>query len=92
MSWRQNKEKENLYGMMEVYMKVNLLIIILKEKVYIYIWSDKREYNGQWKDNKMDGYGEFKWPDGRIYQGEYKDDQKDGYGVYIWPNGQKYKR
>ena len=26
-----------------------------------YIWGDGRKYVGLWKDNKMDGKGEFHW-------------------------------
>ena len=35
-------------------------------------------YEGQWKNNKMEGYGVFSWPDGRKYEGEYIDDKKEG--------------
>ena len=57
----------------------------------VYIWSDGREYNGDWKYNKIEGEGVFKWPDGRRYIGHYKNDKKDGYGIFEWPNGKKYK-
>ena len=49
-----------------------------------YIWEDRRKYNGEWKNNKMDGNGIFEWPDGRTYDGEYKDDKKHGYGLFKW--------
>ena len=44
----------------------------------IYEWSDGRKFEGQWKNNKMEGYGIFTWPDGRRYEGEYIDDKKEG--------------
>ena len=28
----------------------------------MYEWIDKRKYIGEWKNNKMDGNGEFFWP------------------------------
>lgn len=38
-------------------------------------WSDGREYEGFWKDNKMHGRGIFTWKDGRKYEGEYFEDK-----------------
>ena len=35
----------------------------------IYQWSDGRVFDGDWKNNKMEGYGIFTWPDGRRYEG-----------------------
>ena len=31
----------------------------------VYQWSDGRTYEGEWKNNKMDGKGTFSWADGR---------------------------
>lgn len=50
----------------------------------LYIWGDKRQFNGDWKDNKMDGFGIFYWPDGRSYEGEYLNDKKHGKGLFKW--------
>ena len=30
-----------------------------------FVWSDGKEYKGDFKKGFMDGFGEFKWPDGR---------------------------
>jgi hypothetical protein len=49
-----------------------------------YRWSDRRQYIGDWKNNKMDGLGKFIWPDGRKYEGDYIDDKKEGYGTFEW--------
>ena len=38
-------------------------------------WADGREYEGDWRDNKMHGKGVFTWKDGRRYVGEYIDDK-----------------
>ena len=35
----------------------------------VFTWKDGRKYEGEYKDDKKDGYGEFYWPDGRIYKG-----------------------
>ena len=66
-------------------------VVALTKDGNIYTWGDKRQYIGDWKNNKMDGHGVFTWPDGRRYQGDYKDDKKDGYGIFEWADGKKYK-
>jgi hypothetical protein len=39
-------------------------------------------YDGEWIDNKMNGYGILFYPDGSIaYQGEWKNDYFDGKGA-----------
>ena len=50
----------------------------------VYNWSDGRQYNGEGKNNKMEGRGIFEWPDGRKYDGEYRDDKKEGKGIFYW--------
>ena len=45
---------------------------------------DGREYEGEWKDNKMHGRGVFTWKDGKKYIGEYKNDKKSGCGIFIY--------
>lgn len=91
--------QEDLHGLMGVLTLDNFKRTILKVKVIIpkfkihigvYQWSDGRKYEGEWKNNKMEGYGIFTWPDGRRYEGEYIDDKKEGKGVFYWPDGRKY--
>lgn len=33
----------------------------------LYIWSDGKQYNGDWVKNKMHGKGYLKWQDGKEY-------------------------
>ena len=42
--------------------------------------SDKGKYAGDWKANKMHGFGVFKWASGREYIGNYISDLKSGVG------------
>lgn len=35
----------------------------------VYIWSDGRSYEGQYKDDKKSGFGIYYWTDGRKYEG-----------------------
>ena len=34
--------------------------------------NDGRKYDGEYIDDKKEGYGVFYWPDGRIYKGYWK--------------------
>ena len=37
-------------------------------------WSDGREYDGYWKDGKMNGDGgTMTWPDGKVKKGTWED-------------------
>lgn len=36
-------------------------------------WSDGRKYNGDFANNKRNGFGIYTWPDGRKYEGHWKD-------------------
>ena len=67
------KVKVNLYGEMELYMKVNLKIInqMVNNKIGFgnYVWEDGRKYKGYWLNNKMHGKGIFEWPDGKKFEG-----------------------
>ena len=35
----------------------------------IFTWLDGRLYNGEYFQDKKQGFGEFSWPDGRKYTG-----------------------
>lgn len=47
-------------------------------------------YDGNWKDDEMDGDGSFSWPDGSSYIGAFSKGQIHGYGTYKWPEGSTY--
>ena len=61
-----------------------------------FVFSDNRSYEGEFKDNRIEGYGILKWPDGKIFVGEFKEDMQEGFGVFyskkkifigLWKNG-----
>ena len=43
-------------------------------------------YEGEFKNDRIDGRRVWTWPDGCIYEGEFKNDQIEGTGVYQWPD------
>ena len=45
-----------------------------------------RKYEGQWKNNKMHGFGIIVWPGGDIFEGEFNEDKKCGFGVFYSQN------
>ena len=54
----------------------------------IYYFSDGDKYEGEWKNDKREGYGIY-YSDRDKYEGEWKNDLKDGYGIYYYSNGNK---
>lgn len=54
-------------------------------------WVDGRQYEGEFKDNLMNGFGNYAFADGKTYQGYYLEDKKHGYGIYKWTDGKSYQ-
>ena len=50
-----------------------------------YQWSDGRQYQGQYKDDKKHGFGVYSWTDGRQYEGYWYKGKQHGIGVYYNP-------
>ena len=44
-------------------------------------------YDGQWRFDKMTGYGALKLPDGAIQEGAWKDGVSHGCTLFTWPHG-----
>ena len=55
----------------------------------LFKWNDQSYYNGNFKDENFDGYGEYYWPDGRIYKGAWVDGKMEGQG-YLYHEGKEY--
>ena len=49
----------------------------------IYYFSQNKIFQGQWKNNKKEGYGEFIIND-KIFIGFYSNDKKNGFGLLYW--------
>jgi hypothetical protein len=39
---------------------------------------------GEWKNDKADGYGVYIHLNGAKYEGYWKEDLQDGYGIELW--------
>ena len=52
-------------------------------------WKGDR-YEGQYKDNKMNGKGIYTSANGDRYEGEWKGDKKSK-GIMTWTNGDRYE-
>lgn len=57
----------------------------------ILTYSDKRIYEGNWKNDMINGLGRMKFTNGDIYEGEFKDNQRNGQGKYIYYKGNVYE-
>ena len=65
-----------------------------------YTWPDGRIYQGEYKNDKKDGYGIYKWSDGRAYEGWWHKGKQFGFGKYLsskelkyglWENGRRIR-
>ena len=48
----------------------------------IFDWPDKRRYEGEYDNDKKEGFGVYTWPDGRKYKGEWHNGKQHGDGTY----------
>ncbi len=56
-----------------------------------YTYPDGSWYEGEWKNDKRDGYGVWIRPDGTKYAGEWVDDLPHGSGMLTMANGTFFK-
>jgi MORN repeat len=48
-------------------------------------------YEGEYRLDVKDGYGEYRWASGNLYKGYYKSDKRHYYGEMSWNDGSVYK-
>ena len=48
-------------------------------------------YDGEWKDDKMDGYGTYLYSNGDKYEGYWRMGSQNGKGKYIFTDGRSYE-
>jgi hypothetical protein len=54
------------------------------------IYPDGSKYEGEWKDNKRDGFGIFIYPKGSKYMGYWERNKRSGLGAYNHYKGESY--
>lgn len=66
--------------------------IILHPKISINssIKMKEESYEGDWIDDKMEGFGIYTYANGDIYEGEFKNNMHHGYGKYFFCDGSYY--
>jgi hypothetical protein len=52
---------------------------------------DTGRYEGQWKNNEMNGHGVLVTTAGARYEGQFKNGKMDGQGVLVSPDGARYE-
>jgi antitoxin component YwqK of YwqJK toxin-antitoxin module len=54
-------------------------------------FPNNTEYEGDWNNDKMDGFGTFYFSNGAKYTGEFKDGLMHGHGTYHYRNGDSFE-
>lgn len=54
-------------------------------------WNDGTVYEGEWKEDKINGKGKLTIPDKGTYEGYFENGQKQGQGKYNFQNGDIYE-
>ena len=71
---------------------------VIKGKAIMYYDEQDRnkmhftnKYEGDFQNNRREGYGTFIMNNGDRYEGEFQKDSYNGSGIYYWANGNKYE-
>ncbi len=57
----------------------------------VFTWADGRRYDGDYFDDRKQGFGVFTWPDGRRYEGSWLNGKQHGIGMYHTSKGEAKK-
>ena len=57
----------------------------------IHFKVEGHDYDGDFKDNEINGNGVFRWTNGDVYDGQMTRGKMNGYGRYTYANGQIYE-
>ena len=56
----------------------------------VLVWADGSRYEGQFKQNKINGTGKVTFFNGDWYEGGFVDGKKTGHGKYVFVDGRNY--
>ena len=51
----------------------------------------RKKYEGDWKNDKIEGKGKMIWKTGQVYEGEWSNNLKEGKGIETYTDGAKYE-
>lgn len=63
---------------------------IIHPKPEINSIKQQESYEGDWVDDKMQGFGVYYYSNGDVYAGEFFDNKHNGFGRYFFADGTKY--
>ena len=53
--------------------------------------DSRREYEGEWADDRKNGHGVLRWKNGTVYEGEFAEDKLCGKGRFVISEGEFYE-
>jgi len=62
----------------------------IKQGVGVLVWADQSRYEGQFKQNKINGSGRVTFYNGDLYEGSFVNGKKTGRGRYVFADGRNY--
>ena len=86
-----NKEGKKLIGFFCEGKAIKGKAIMYYNEENRYNMNFNNKYEGDFQNNKREGYGTFVMSNGDRYEGEFQKDTYNGKGTYYWANGNKYE-
>ena len=59
-------------------------------ELLIFLNEEIEKYEGEWKEDKADGYGILFWRDGSMYNGNWEKGLYNGFGIRYDKNNEYY--
>ena len=63
--------------------KMAKVIFSILFKLGIYHMNDGSIYEGEFKDDKIEGYGRIAWKQDKQYEGQWSNNSLNGFGVFL---------
>jgi hypothetical protein len=45
--------------------------------------NDNSVYEGEFQDDKIEGFGKFVWSKDKYYEGQWKNNSLEGFGIFV---------